>query len=83
MPDAKEWLAARMETDRCLYERYGKALEASHCGEYVAVDPDGQTIVGKTDVEVLEQAINTFGSGNFALRRIGHRTFGRWLTLRA
>jgi hypothetical protein len=30
MPDAKDWLAVRMETDRCLYERYGKPLEASH-----------------------------------------------------
>jgi hypothetical protein len=83
MPDVKAWLAERAENDRHLYERYGKPLEASHRGEYVAISPEGQTIVGQTDVEVLEQAINTFGSGNFALRRIGHRTFGRWLTLLA
>jgi hypothetical protein len=83
MPDLQAWLTERVEADERLYEQFGKPLEASHPGEYVAIGPDGRTIVGTSDVEVLEQAIQTFGSGNFALRRLGRRTFGRWLTLPA
>ena len=29
-----------------LYERYGKPLEAEHWGEFVAISPDGRTILG-------------------------------------
>jgi len=81
MTDLKEWLAHRAEEDRRLYEQYGKSLEKDHTGEYVAIGTEGQTILGKSDVEVLQKAIETFGSGNFALVRVGHRTFGRWLSL--
>jgi hypothetical protein len=55
-----------------LYERYGKPLEQEHYGEYVAISQDGQVIAGADDVAVLDQAIQTFGSGNFILRRIGY-----------
>jgi hypothetical protein len=79
MADLKEWMTRRVAHDQELYDRYGKPLEASHKGEYVAIGPEGRTILGKTDVEVLEQAIKAFGSGNFALKRIGHRTVGQWL----
>jgi len=75
------WLAAHVERDRELYQRYGKSLEATHRGEYLAIAPDGRTILGQRDVEVLAQAIDAFGSGNFALSRVGHRAFGRWLAL--
>ena len=77
-----EWLARRAELDGRLYERYGKLLEQDHAGEYVAIGPDGQTIVGPIAADVLGQAIEVFGSGNFALRRVGHHTFGRWLGAR-
>ncbi len=81
MVDLKQWLSKRAEADRSLYEKYGEPLEASHRDQFVAISDDGQTIVGAEDVEVLEQAIQRFGSGNFALRRIGHATMGRWLSL--
>jgi hypothetical protein len=81
MADLKEWMARRAQEDERLYQRYGEPLEAAHQGEYVAIGSDGQTILGKSDVEVLKQAIDTFGSGNFAFKRIGQRTFGRWLKL--
>ena len=68
------------ERDRQLYERYGKPLEKGHKGEYVAISPEGQTIVGPRAAEVLDQAVDAFGSGNFALKRVGYRAFGRWLT---
>lgn len=83
MPEIKEWLASRARTDQQLYERYGRPLEKVHQGEYVAIGPEGRTILGPSDIEVLQKAIDAFGSGNFALRRVGHRTFGRWLNLRS
>lgn len=81
MTDLKEWLAHRAQEDRRLYEQYGKPLEKDHKGEYLAIGPEEQTILGLSDVEVLQKAMETFGSGNFALARVGHRTFGRWLSL--
>ncbi len=83
MAELKQWVADRAEADRRLYELFGKPLEASYRGKYVAIGPGGQTILGDMDLEVLGQAIKAFGSGNFALRRVGHRTFGQWLRLRA
>jgi len=77
----REWLSKRAEVDRSLYERYGKPLETSHRDQFVAISDDGQTILGSEDVNVLERAIQRFGSGNFAFRRIGHRTMGRWLSV--
>lgn len=81
MAKLKEWLSKRAEADARLYEKYGKPLEASHGDQFVAISDGGETIVGNEDVDVLEQAIQRFGSGNFAFRRIGHRTMGRWLSL--
>lgn len=77
----KKWLDKRVEEDQRLYKQYGKPLEQAHKGKYLAIGPKGQTILGKSDVEVLKKAIDTFGSGHFALKRVGQRTFGRWLKL--
>jgi hypothetical protein len=79
MADLKPWLAERAMLDATLYEQYGKPLEQDHVGEFVAIGPQGRTVVGPRAAEVLLQAIDAFGSGNFALKRVGHRTFGRWL----
>jgi hypothetical protein len=81
MAGIKEWLATKGERDRLLYEQYGKPLELAHNGEYVAIAPDGETILGESATDVLQRAVRAFGSGNFALARVGHRTFGRWLRL--
>jgi hypothetical protein len=83
MTEMKEWLAARGERDRQLYDQYGKRLERDHTGEYVAIGSDGQIVLGPVAAEVLRQAVETFGSGHFALKRVGHRTFGRWLAASA
>lgn len=55
-----------------LYERYGKSLEQTEQGKYVAISHDGQIIVDVDDVLVVDQAIKQFGSGNFVFRRIGY-----------
>ncbi len=80
MSDTKDWLAEKAKKDRQLYEQYGRPLEKEHEGDCLAIGPDGQTILGENDVEVLRQAIDTFGSGNFAFVRVGRRTFGQWLS---
>lgn len=56
-----------------LYARYGKPFEQEHYGEYAAITPDGQVIVDKDDLEVVDRAIEKFGSGNFLLYRIGYK----------
>jgi len=66
---------------KSLYERYGKSLERTHKGEYLAIGPKGQTVLGKRAGEALRKAIKSFGSGNFGLFRIGHATFGEWLVV--
>jgi hypothetical protein len=60
-----------------LYDKYGRPLEANHRGEYLAVSPDGNTILGTTLYDVAEQAEATFGPGNF-LYKIGEKAVGKW-----
>ena len=81
MTDLKEWLEHMGEERSRLYAQYGKPLEEHHKGEYLAIGFDGQTILGKRAGEVLKKAVETLGSGNFVMARVGFRTFGRWLSL--
>lgn len=59
------------------YEQYGKPLEAEHCGEYVAVSPRGETILGATLLDVAQQAKIRFGTGSF-IYKVGERAVGTW-----
>lgn len=71
---------ASKETERLyerLYERYGKPLEAEHTGEYLAVSPKGQTILGTSLRDVARQATTQFGPGNF-LYKVGETAVGKW-----
>lgn len=77
--DLDKWMEERSRKDDLLYDTYGKPLEAEHTGEFAAIGDDGGVILGKDDAELLEKAIARFGSGNFALRRVGFDTEGRWL----
>ncbi len=81
MTSLEQWLTRRATEDERLYEQYGKPLEKEHTGEFVAIGPDGQIVLGDDDGEVLQKAVVDFGSGNFAFTRVGHRTLGRWLAL--
>lgn len=64
------------EADR-LYERYGEPLEADHAGRYVAISPDGRTIIGPTVLDVMRQALAAFGPGSYVFK-VGDRAVGRW-----
>ncbi|HZA25558.1 MAG TPA: hypothetical protein VFA32_23670 [Dehalococcoidia bacterium] len=79
MTGLKEWLTQREQEDIQLYERYGKVLESEHSGKFVAIGPEGQTLLGEDDSEVFREAVETFGSGNFGFFRVGHRALEKWL----
>ena len=80
MTNMREWLENTAEPDAQLYEQYGKPLEEDHKGEYVAIASDGQTILGTDPDEVLRRAVAAFGSGKFALARVGEKAFDKWLS---
>lgn len=60
-----------------LYEKYGKPLEAQHLGAFVAISPEGDTVIGATIFKVLLEAAVTFGPGNFIFK-IGEKVVGKW-----
>jgi len=60
-----------------LYQRYGKPLEADHKGEYLAVSPKGDTVLGTTLREVAQEATDKFGPGNFVYK-VGEAAVGKW-----
>ena len=46
-----------------LYKQYGKPFEAEHWGEFIAISPDGRTLLGSDMAEVLDDALSQFGGG--------------------
>lgn len=60
-----------------LYEQFGKPLETEHAGEFIAVSPEGQTLLGTTAGEVGRRAKEAFGPGNFVFK-LGPRVVGKW-----
>ena len=73
-------LQQRAAEDERLYQRFAKHLEAEHQGEFVAIGLDGRLMVESDQIRALQRAIQQFGSGNFAFRKIGSRTLGKWRT---
>ncbi len=71
-------LRKRVLKDNVLYEKFAKHLEPEHNDKFVAISKEGKLIVEGNQVEVLKKAIEEFGSGNFALRKIGSRALGKW-----
>ena len=71
-------LKKRLQEDGELYKRFGKSLELQHKGEFVAISREGEIIVSKSDIEVLQKALERFGSGNFAFCRVGYEDIGKW-----
>ena len=74
----ERWIAQRSAEDDRIYERYGRDLEADHRGEFVAISSDGQLLLGADELTVAQQAIQRFGPGMFALRRISTDAEIRW-----
>jgi hypothetical protein len=66
----------KQEAER-LYEQFGRPLEAEHWGEYVAISPRGETLLGQTPLDVLQRAASSFGPGNFVFK-VGERIVFTW-----
>ncbi len=81
MADLSKWLKNNTNARARLYKKYGKPLEAGHTGEFIAIGYDGRTVLGADDGQVLRQAIQDLGSGNFVLARVGQPTYGKRLKL--
>jgi hypothetical protein len=61
-----------------LYEQYGKPLETKHWGEFVAIAPDGRSVLAPTVLEAAELAEETLGRGVF-LFKVGEKVVFKWL----
>jgi hypothetical protein len=67
-----------LEQSDALYERYGKPLEKTHLGKYIAISMTGKTLLADTLMELMPKAKATLGPGNFIFK-IGERAVGKWL----
>ncbi len=59
-----------------LYDKYGKPLESEHWGEFVAISPKGETLLGTDMDEVIYRAGDEMGGGIF-LFKVGEKAVGR------
>lgn len=60
-----------------LYAVYGKPLEPEHNGEFLAISPKGETVLGSILSEVVKQASARFGPGNL-IYKVGQKAALRW-----
>ena len=79
MIDTKDWIEQKLKEQRRLYERYGKALEKDHTGEFVAISLEGEIILDRKMGKLLKRAVETFGQNNFAMARVGHEAMVEWM----
>jgi hypothetical protein len=69
-PEVQELMRRVSERDDYLYEQYGKPHYDTHYGRWIAVSTDGEVIIRDTSSEVHWAAVDAFGSGNFAIRKL-------------
>ena len=69
---------ALLQQSEALYERYGKPLEKTHRGKYVAISKEGKTLIADTVFALMQEAKTRLGPGNFIFK-IGERAVGKWL----
>lgn len=77
MPGEKSSRAQALERQsEELYLKYGKRFEPEHNGKYLVITPNGETLLGSSLLEVLDEATRRFGLGNFAYK-VGERAVGK------
>ena len=64
------------ESER-LYSQCGQPLEQKYLGQYVAISPNGKTIVGADLMDVSGRALDQFGQGSFVFK-VGEKAVGKW-----
>ena len=67
-----------LQQSDALYERYGKPLEKTQRGRYVAISKEGKTLIADTVFALMQEAKTRLGPGNFIFK-IGERAIGKWL----
>ena len=60
-----------------LYEQVGRVPEADHAGEFVAIAPDGRTLLGRSAGEAGRKAKAAIGPGDSVFKP-GPRVVGKW-----
>ena len=60
-----------------LYERYGRPLEATDIGRYVAITSGGDVLSGNTLQETLSKAKFAFGTTSYIFK-LGEIAVGKW-----
>ena len=62
-----------------VYDRYVQPLEAEHMGRFVAVTPDGRTLLGESVSDVTDKVLEAVGRGSRShVFKIGPRIVGKW-----
>ncbi len=79
MTNIHAWMEQRRTEDDRPYERHSKPLEEEHWGALIAIGPDGTVLFGEDSDRLFVDAMERFGSGCFAFRRVGERVLGEWL----
>src|SRR5688572_7098726 len=68
--DAPEFAKLRhqvAERDEYLFERYGKAYLSTHAGKWVAVSLSGDVLIRDRPGDLIWDADEAFGRGNFSM----------------
>ena len=80
-PEQQEQLRQAKELGDRLYEQHGKPLEAEHWGKFLAIHPDGRTVL-EDDYKVLtDRAYAELGMGVYVFK-VGPRATHRWTSFR-
>ncbi len=66
-----------MQRSEELYEKYGKPMEEEHQGEYLAISPQGKTLLGNDLLDLMKTATDIFGPGNLIFK-VGEKAVGKW-----
>ena len=67
----------RVEQATRLYERFGKPLEPAYTGMFVAITPDGRTLLGSDVLDTAQRAFTAFGPGSYVFK-VGEGVVGTW-----
>src|SRR5438105_14167701 len=63
------WSQVR-ERDESLWQQHGKTLLESHRSQWLAISPDGETVLRSTAGEAMWEAAKRFGEGNYCIRKL-------------
>ena len=77
----QEKLRQGIELGERLYEQYGKPLEKEHWGKYLAVHPDGRTVLTHDYETLKERSLAELGMGVYVFK-VGPRAIHRMTGIR-